>query len=71
VREVIDAVKEVTGKEIPVVEQPRRAGDPPRLIADSTKIKSTLGWTPRYESVKAIVESAWAWHQKHPNGYPD
>jgi UDP-glucose 4-epimerase len=71
VREVINAVEEVTGNTIPVIEQPRRAGDPPRLIGDSTKIKSTLGWSPKYESVKAIVESAWAWHQKFPNGYPD
>lgn len=71
VREVIDICREVTGKEIPVVEKPRRPGDPPRLIAASEKIKRELGWQPKFESLRAIIESAWRWHQKFPNGYGD
>ena len=71
VREVIAACEKVTGKKIPVIEKPRRPGDPPRLIAGSAKIKSELGWTPKYESIEKIVESAWAWHIKHPKGYED
>ncbi|MEO5753601.1 MAG: UDP-glucose 4-epimerase GalE [Chthoniobacterales bacterium] len=71
VREVIDICREVTGKGIPVVEKPRRPGDPPRLIAASAKIKEELGWTPKFENLRAIIESAWRWHLKFPNGYGD
>ncbi|MGI8819722.1 MAG: UDP-glucose 4-epimerase GalE [Chthoniobacterales bacterium] len=71
VREVIDACRAITGHEIPVFEKPRRAGDPPRLIAASAKIKAELGWEPRFQQLRAIVESAWKWHQKFPHGYGD
>ena len=71
VREVINAAGEVTGRQIKVVEQPRRPGDPPRLIAASDKIRKELGWTPQYQSLTAIIESAWKWHQKFPRGYED
>jgi len=71
VRQVIEAVRTVTGKEIPVIEKPRRPGDPPRLIASSRKIKEELGWNPKFQSLEPIIESAWKWHQKFPNGYPD
>jgi UDP-glucose 4-epimerase len=71
VREVIDAARKVTGKKIEVVERPRRPGDPPRLIAASEKIKRELGWQPRFQSLEAILESAWKWHQKFPRGYED
>lgn len=71
VREVIDSCREITGHEIPVVEKPRRAGDPPRLIAASAKIKQELGWKPRFQQLDAIVASAWKWRQKHPHGYGD
>jgi UDP-glucose 4-epimerase len=71
VREVIETCRKVTGREIPVVEKPRRAGDPPRLIAASAKIKRELGWAPRFQQLEAIVASAWLWHQKFPNGYED
>lgn len=71
VREVIDACRRVTQREIPVVEKPRRPGDPPRLIAASEKIKRELGWSPKFQQLDAIVESAWKWHQKFPNGYGD
>jgi UDP-glucose 4-epimerase len=71
VREVIDTCRKITGHEIPVVEKPRRAGDPPRLIAASAKIKRELGWEPRFQQLDAIIESAWEWHQKFPHGYQD
>jgi len=71
VREVIEACRQVTGHEIPVVEKPRRAGDPPRLVAASEKIHSELGWRPRFENILPIIESAWAWHVKNPHGYGD
>jgi UDP-glucose 4-epimerase len=71
VREVIEVCRGITGKEITVVEKPRRPGDPPRLIASSAKIKRELGWKPQFEDLGAIVESAWRWHQKFPNGYGD
>ncbi len=69
VREVIETVREVTGKEIPVQIGPRRAGDPPTLIASSDKIKTELGWEPKYQDLRVIVESAWRWVRAHPEGY--
>jgi len=69
VRQVVDTTRRVTGHPIPVVERPRRAGDPPRLVADSTKIRKVLGWKPRFDSLDAIIDSAWQWHRTYPNGY--
>ena len=71
VREVIDSCRKITGHEIPIVEKARRAGDPPRLIAASEKIQRELGWRPQFQNIDAIIESAWKWHQKFPNGYGD
>ncbi len=71
VREVIDACRRIAGRKIPVAEKPRRPGDPPRLIASSEKIKRELKWHPQFESIDAIVTSAWEWHQKFPRGYQD
>ena len=71
VREVIAAVEAVTGKKVPVKEGPRRAGDPPVLVASSEKIQKELGWKPRYTDIKSIVETAWNWHRTHPKGYKD
>jgi UDP-glucose 4-epimerase len=71
VREVIDCCRRVTGRPITAREQPRRAGDPPRLIAGSEKIRRELGWEPRYQDIEAIVRSAWEWHLRHPDGYGD
>jgi UDP-glucose 4-epimerase len=71
VREVIDACRRITGREIGVVEKPRRPGDPPRLIAASAKAQRELGWRPQFQDIDAIIESAWKWHQKFPNGYGD
>jgi len=71
VKEVIRTVQEVTGKEISVKYGPRRAGDPPALVASSEKIRRELGWVPQFATLKPIVESAWKWHASHPNGYGD
>ncbi len=71
VREVIAACREITGRKIDVVEKPRRPGDPPRLIASSEKIKRELGWRSKFQSLGAIIESAWKWHEKFPDGYAD
>jgi UDP-glucose 4-epimerase len=71
VREVIAACGKVTGRNIATVEKPRRPGDPPRLIASSEKIKKELGWRPQFQSLEAIIESAWKWHEKFPRGYED
>ena len=71
VREVIDSCRKITGSNIDIVEKPRRPGDPPRLIASSEKIKRELGWQPQFQSLDAIIESAWKWHQKFPRGYED
>lgn len=71
VREVIQAVEQVTGKTVPIVEKPRRAGDPPSLYADATKAKFELNWEVQYPDILPIVETAWKWHSAHPNGYGD
>jgi UDP-glucose 4-epimerase len=70
VREVVEVARKVTGHLVPVIESPRRAGDPAVLIASSEKIRRDLGWQPRFPDLKAIVESAWQWHRMHPDGYP-
>jgi UDP-glucose 4-epimerase len=64
VREVIESVQRVTGKQIPVEEQPRRPGDPAVLVASSEKIKRELGWSPKFPDLDSIVATAWEWHQK-------
>jgi UDP-glucose 4-epimerase len=64
VREVIDAVRRVTGREIVVEEEPRRPGDPAVLVASSEKIQRELGWQPKLAKLDDIIASAWAWHQK-------
>ena len=71
VSEVIEACRQVTGHKIPIVQKPRRPGDPPRLVAASAKAKKQLRWTPKYEDIHEIVKSAWAWHAKHPKGDTD
>jgi UDP-glucose 4-epimerase len=71
VLEIIDACRKVTGKDIPTVNQPRRAGDPPRLIASAQKAREVLGWRPQFEQIHDIVSSAWNWHLRHQKGYND
>ena len=69
VKEVIEKAKEVTGKEIKVVYEGRRAGDPAVLVASSDKAKKILGWKPVYNDLGTIIDTAWKWHSTHPNGY--
>ncbi|HEG43053.1 MAG TPA: UDP-glucose 4-epimerase GalE [Phycisphaerales bacterium] len=71
VREVIETVKKVSGKDFKVVETGRREGDPAVLTADATKAKTELGWATKIPDIKMIVESAWKWHTACPNGYGD
>ncbi len=71
VREVVQMCEKVTGKQIPAVEKPRRPGDPPRLVASAEKAIRELGWKPKFPKLEDIVATAWAWHKKHPTGYPD
>lgn len=71
VKEMLEAAREVTGKEIPAVVAPRRAGDPSVLIAASDKAKDVLGWQPKYDDVKEIIGTAWRWHESHPHGYEE
>ena len=71
VREVIRTCEKVANKPVKAIERPRRGGDPPRLVASPNKAVKELGWKPKYPNLEAIVESAWRWHHKHPNGYPD
>lgn len=71
VRQVVEAARRVTGHSIPVVEVPRRPGDPAVLVASSEKILSELGWRPRFPQPEAIIASAWEWFGTHPNGYGD
>jgi UDP-glucose 4-epimerase len=69
VKEVIDAAVRVTGTPIEAVVGPRRAGDPSQLIADASRAREVLGWEPQKPGIDEIIESAWAWHKEHPNGY--
>ncbi|MGM1046699.1 MAG: UDP-glucose 4-epimerase GalE [Bacillota bacterium] len=69
VKEVIETSKQVTGRDIPVVMEARRAGDPAVLVASSEKARSILGWNPSYNKLEDIIESAWRWHNSHPHGY--
>ena len=64
VREVIQAARAVTGKDFTVVDSARREGDPPVLVADSSKIKKRLNWTPRNDDLVSIIKSAWEWEKK-------
>jgi UDP-glucose 4-epimerase len=68
-REVIRAVEKATGRKVPVVEAPRRPGDPPALYADSTKAQRELGWKIKFPDIDSIVATAWKWHSSHPQGY--
>lgn len=69
VREVIEAARKVTGQTFQVVEAERRPGDAPRLVASAERAMQELGWEPRYPELEVILESAWRWHQQHPQGY--
>jgi UDP-glucose 4-epimerase len=66
---VTQAARQVTGRGIPTVPRPRRAGDPPVLVAALGRAARLLGWQPRHSSLEEIIGSAWAWHRAHPDGY--
>jgi len=69
VREVIEIAERVTGRDIPTMIRPRRAGDPASLVADSGKLQRELGWRPRHSDLPTIIQSAWSWHARHPDGF--
>jgi|SRR5699024_9689897 len=69
VREMIQAARSVTGKDIPEKVSERRPGDPSTLVASSEKAKKILGWKPEHTSVEKIINDAWNWHQSNPKGY--
>jgi UDP-glucose-4-epimerase GalE len=69
VREIIEAAREVTGHPIPTIETPRRAGDPPSLYADASRIRERFRWSPRYLDVLETIRTAWRWHERHPHGF--
>jgi UDP-glucose 4-epimerase len=68
VRQVIEAARKVTGREIPVREEPRRPGDPAQLVASSEKIRTELGWEPEHD-LETMIAHAWEWRQARPGGY--
>jgi UDP-glucose 4-epimerase len=69
VKEVIETARRITGKNIEAKIAPRRAGDPSKLVADAKKARAILGWNPQFPDIESIIESAWKWHEKNPNGY--
>jgi len=69
VREVVETARRVTGRAVPMVERPRRPGDPPELVAAVGRAATLLGWRPSHSSLEEILSSAWRWHQAHPQGY--
>jgi len=71
VRQVIDACEKVTGRKISTVAKPRRAGDPPKLVASAAKATRELGWKPKFPKLEDMIATAWEWHKRHPTGYPD
>ncbi len=71
VKDIIEAARKVTGHAIPAELIERRPGDPPELFADPTKIKTELGWSPKFDNITGVIESAWKWHKSHPDGYDE
>ena len=69
VLEVVHCAREVTGRQIDIRHEPRRAGDPSRLVANGQKARDVLGWRPAFDDLKRIIESAWEWQLAHPQGY--
>ena len=68
-KEILEAAKQITGIDIPVQFTTRRPGDPPVLVASSDKIKRELGWNPTRTHINNVIQSAWAWHSSHPDGF--
>jgi UDP-glucose 4-epimerase len=71
VLQVIEAVREVSGRPVPYRFAPRRPGDPAELVASSARIRAEAGWTPRHEDIRDIVRTAYAWREAHPRGFDD
>lgn len=71
VKQIHSACEAVTGRQIPFEVVKRRPGDAPALVANPTKLLSQLGWAPKYKDISAVIETAWKWHQRYPNGYAD
>jgi UDP-glucose 4-epimerase len=71
VLDVIKTVGRVTGKDVPYEIGPRRAGDPPALLASSKRAEEVLGWRKKHSSLEEIIQSAYDWRMAHPDGYPD
>lgn len=71
VKEIIETSRKVTGHAIPAKIVDRRPGDPASLIASSEKARTILSWRPQYDSIQTIIQTAWNWHESHPNGYDD
>jgi len=71
VRQVVETVGRVAGRPVPHVIGPRRPGDPARLVASNAAARRDLGWAPRLGQLDTIIETAWAWHSRHPRGYTD
>jgi len=71
VREVLTAAERAIGRPIAQRVGPRRAGDPPVLVASSDRAREVLGWTARQDSLEAMIDSAWAWQRRHPEGYAE
>ena len=67
--EILHAIETVTGKKLNIQDKERRWGDPDAIYADNTAARSILGWEPKYTTPEAIIETAWKWHESHPNGY--
>ena len=70
-REILEAARKVTNKEIPAEIAPRRGGDPDVLVASSAKAREVLGWKPQFDDISKIIETAWKWHTLHLEGYQD
>ena len=71
VREIVAAAEAVTGKRVPVDYGDRRAGDAVALYADASKAREVLGWEAKFKDPLRIIETAWQWHERHPDGYGD
>jgi UDP-glucose 4-epimerase len=71
VLEMIESAKKITGIDFPIIEEPRRAGDPSEIYASSQKAQEILGWKPQFPEIEEIIESAWNWHKKNPNGFKE
>ena len=65
VKEVVTAVEKITGQSVPYIMGPRRDGDPAQLVADSSKLRQTLGWQPKFDTLESIIESAWVFEKQN------